>query len=539
MRYRAKVQNPSIKISLTISENKSVVFQDNCSGIVNFDNVVNSIGDSDKKNSQFTNGQFGFGIYSFIAFCKTLEIRSQNRNEEYSNCVKIPRSVFEKRKLSDIDVKPDTDDKLESTGTNIKLSGFDASELSKVNIEEVTKEVEHHFELLLKRKNLQILLIDRRFKSPKEHICVPYDYEKHEGQAFSNRIKDVMVTKYNTPKLKKFEKSIHVYLMITKQRVTNRPPVFFIKDRRITAIKDAAQFNSTNKKNLWEHPNISGYIDLKDLVEPDITRKSFSKKKNGKDSEILDHIFEAIKQIEPAILQHIKEINKVDEDEHYSELEDRLNSHLAKMSKQFNLLFRTNLIKGKNRNALPGEDTVGDDKGGSHHRDGISDDPTPIKTPGGKNSGSGEGDDEKGIGGDGEDQKPKEPENPFDDTGFTGSESKKPGFNIKIIPGPRNIDDTTGKEIKSDLIGGDIRIWREHKSFESRVSRTNKDQPKITQRLISYISGQIMVHFADEMYTKETVEDYGKHLFVTLTDLISEFEDGLKSYDGKNLSNLE
>jgi len=75
-----------IEITLKIEgKNKKdgrVTIADNCFGITNFKKVVQSIGNSDKKAQGFTNGQFGYGIYSFMAACEKLEVFSKLHKED-------------------------------------------------------------------------------------------------------------------------------------------------------------------------------------------------------------------------------------------------------------------------------------------------------------------------------------------------------------------------------------------------------------------------------------------------------------------------
>ena len=70
-----------IEITISFSggnaKKRQITISDNCFGITSFTKVVESIGDSDKKAQGFTNGQFGFGIYSYMGACSTLDITSK------------------------------------------------------------------------------------------------------------------------------------------------------------------------------------------------------------------------------------------------------------------------------------------------------------------------------------------------------------------------------------------------------------------------------------------------------------------------------
>ena len=94
-----------IEITLKIEgdnyNNGKVTILDSCFGITNFTKVVQSIGNSDKKADFTTNGQFGYGIYSFMASCSKLEITSKTKKE---NALYIPieKEQFDKDKQEDV-----------------------------------------------------------------------------------------------------------------------------------------------------------------------------------------------------------------------------------------------------------------------------------------------------------------------------------------------------------------------------------------------------------------------------------------------------
>ena len=67
----------TLKIIGSSSKDGTVSIEDNCTGISNISKVVQKIGDSDKSGQFTTNGQFGFGMYSFMAACGELAIYSK------------------------------------------------------------------------------------------------------------------------------------------------------------------------------------------------------------------------------------------------------------------------------------------------------------------------------------------------------------------------------------------------------------------------------------------------------------------------------
>ena len=63
---------------------KQLTITDNCLGMDNDGllHVIQDIGNSDKKSQPWTNGQFGYGVYSFLAICKDIEIISKVESQQ-------------------------------------------------------------------------------------------------------------------------------------------------------------------------------------------------------------------------------------------------------------------------------------------------------------------------------------------------------------------------------------------------------------------------------------------------------------------------
>ncbi len=517
--------NKEIKISLVIAASGKVVFKDNCSGITNFKKVIEDIGNSDKKKQTFTNGQFGFGIYSFMAFYESLKIQSQQSGKVESDYVHILKKEFNRDKVEDMRINCISKPKLSSCGTTIMLEK--SIKKLKINLQEIERQIRDHFELILSRKNLTIEL--RNEKNSQSIICSPYNYEQHEGETYKSSIPSI--TLKGNKKIV-FDNPIDVYLKITKDIDLERPPFFILKGRRIMDISNTESFKSKNKQLLWKHPHITGYVDLKSNLEPVIHRKGF------KATKFLDPVNNLLLQLEPHIKELMKSIDKEREDKGYSKVNDELNKAMAKLSKKVNLMFRTRLLKGNEVPAEKGDD-MGGPGGGAHVRIGPSKkDPKPVETPGGNNPGSGAGDDDTKSGDGSNGSGFTEPDNPYDDDLDKAKETKKVGFDIKIIGGkvPENTD---GVLLKSRYLNGEITVFREHPDFLKRLNRTRQNEKVITDRLIFYLSTQITTHYLDMLYnSKGQQPEYSKKLFIELTDVQLDFEELIIHLEGTNLSDF-
>jgi len=523
-----------------ILRSDSVVIRDNCFGITNFTKVVRSVGNSDKKAQPWTNGQFGYGIYSFMAACNELKIISKLQEEKNAQTITIRRQQFDTDDQKDVNfADPEKINYTCASGTEVVLSEFDKDMWKQIDFEEIKNEIEKHFERLLSRENLKIKIINQ---DNKEYICQPFNYDRYEGDVYSDKLDELHYMKGRKKPMEialTISRPIFIFLKITKGKTINKPPVFITKGRRIAEVKDIKQFQSKHKSDIWGHPNMTGYIDLSDYLEPTIARNDF---KNNDKSKAL---FNTIKELEPLILEFIRDVNKETEAQHYQALEDKLNRALSKLAKIDAMNFRTEYLSGRDINLQGGEFSGQSFAKGFGKKDrGEAGNGMGSDGWGGENEGEGSGpsgkpgDDTPGGKNKGDFSSNKESENPFEDTGIKGGEKKKSGFNIKFVDG-EIIDEDVDKPIRSHLIGGTIRIFREHPDFIRRVDCSSRTgEPRISQRLITYLAGEITVHYKDKLQTRYGQPEYNKKLFENLVEFIYQFEDIIKDLTGKNLSDF-
>ena len=179
----------TLKIIGSSSKDGTVTIEDNCTGISNISKVVQKIGDSDKSGQFTTNGQFGFGMYSFMAACGELAIYSKYENEECKH-LPIKRKQFDSADIDQVSFPdPMYSKQLKQSGTRIILSYFDKTMWKNIDIELIKKEVEKHFELLLTRQNLQIKIINHL----EEYICKQFNYDLYEGDNLVENINQLNI----------------------------------------------------------------------------------------------------------------------------------------------------------------------------------------------------------------------------------------------------------------------------------------------------------------------------------------------------------
>jgi hypothetical protein len=535
-RYRKPI-NIEVKINGTKHQNGTVVIADNCSGMKNLEKVVQTIGNSDKKTNQWTNGQFGYGIYSFMAACQNLDITSK-----YINCeaykISINREDFDIDDVSDLqfdDLEPVNYEN--NTGTKVVLSGFEKEMWKGIDVDVLSGEIETHFELLLLRGNLSITFSNKGVVT----LCKSYDYQRFEAYEFKKTLKQLETSKgKKSPQLFTIdlETPIKINLKLTEKEKLDKPPIFIKSGRRIAAVKDVKSFRTKHRSDIWGHPRLTGYIDLGTFLEPTIARTDF---KNTYKSKA---VFNALFDIEREILEFISDVNKQQDQRHYRALEDHLNKALSKLAKQDLMSYRTEYGSGNSTNLAgggTGNKELVEGVGSKDRGDGT------IENPGGNLIGENDG---EGLGyqetdkntdvpgmNNGDGASDKENDNPWEDSDFKGDEKKKSGFNINIktsfCPQKEN-----GDLVRSDLIGGTIEIYAQHPDFETRVNKSRVGEKRISQRLITYIAGEITVHYKDKLQTRSGQPEYDKKMFENLVEFIYKFEDLLKDLNGKNLADV-
>jgi hypothetical protein len=92
--------------------------------------------------------------------------------------------------------------------------------------------------------------------------------------------------------------------------------------------------------------------------------------------------------------------------------------------------------------------------------------------------------------------------------------------------------------MRSQLVGGTIRIFRNHPDFESRIKKTSSKEPKITQRLSTYVSIETMVHYKDRQQMREGQAEYNIKMYISLSDYILKLENLCSVLVGRNLKDF-
>ena len=526
-----------IHIQVTLNMNtipSCITVSDNCTGILDVERVVQEIGNSSKKSNQWTNGQFGFGMYSFMAIAETLTIFTRNANNS-GKALELKRSFFEQETTPEIEIN---DYPLPEIGTTIKLTGFNEDVFEEITIDSIENDINRHFEKLLERRNLKIDLLTEY----ETRVCKPYDYAQIPGTEIREQITELVLDKKGTRKMLALmgKKPIEIYLKVTKNILSDRPPVFISKGRRINEIKNIASFRSFNKSKVWGHPNVTGYVDLGDILTPELDRKDFV---SNKDSRA---VYRTLIALEDKLLAEINQITQEADSRNFKKLEDHLNKILSKLAREDSIQYREQFAAGGNEplasggaaeefsdNVAGGKDfgeeqkhvqSGGTDVGHDENGDGIGTEPTQDGTqPGEPDEGNGPS---------------NQPSLDFD-TGFQGRSTKRrSGLDIEIISGEpqSNIDGTLSR---STCVDGCIRIYKEHPDFKERLKQDRMGRTIITQKLITYLAGEVTVWYQDILCKKRGQQEYNVDMFRNVMTFLYRFEDALEDLNGQLLASLQ
>eukprot|EP01126_Amoeba_proteus_P055720 TRINITY_DN6935_c0_g7_i3.p1 TRINITY_DN6935_c0_g7~~TRINITY_DN6935_c0_g7_i3.p1 ORF type:complete len:376 (-),score=64.72 TRINITY_DN6935_c0_g7_i3:183-1310(-) len=257
-----------IQIILKIDKDrKTITIEDNCRGMTpkQLETLVLNVGESTKKGVSWLNGQFGFGIHSFRAAAKYCTVISKTKGHESMGftlsrtAMSVPVPTVWKEKINT------------ETGSKLVLDGFEKQWWKEITALTLKKEIEQHFERLLTRPQLEILVLETVGQNVISSLCCkPFDYDSIPG----SRIREQF-------QIKGAGKSFPVMLdmVVSYTDEASHKVRFFSKGRRINEVAHIPSFmkHSMYKKTLWGHPQLLGVIDIGNGLEPVITRDDFQR----------------------------------------------------------------------------------------------------------------------------------------------------------------------------------------------------------------------------------------------------------------------
>jgi len=433
----------------------AVTVTDNCRGMTNatLNRLIANVGDSSKRYSKFTNGHFGFGVHAFRACAKNIEFQSKASGKKTLG-LKIDRDneYFSKPKYIKEGVRT-------KTGTIVRVSNFDNTWSEQLEPKEIIREIQHHFSGLLMRKNLVIEVKD--VVKNITTVCKPIQYQKLNLRKTLRR------------SYKFGDESIRIRLFVADKAQAGKNCMFISKGRRVNEVSDVKSFMKMSrcKYGVWSHPNLVGYIDVTNVLDPVITRDEF--RLNNRRKLVFRKIVE---DIEPTLYKALHEVN-----------ENRKVMALARLEDVVSRCVNLAVKKDQRR-----------------HHDGMSylqqmmlakrpvkrktiDEDFDVENPEKKRK---KLDDNEGINLGGEDKK-EDDKVELDSDGKPIPKKRKGGFgfNIAFV---KSLNKESGEPTRARLIGDAVQINMKHPDFLTRIKINKSDsQPVVTERLCAYLANVI------------------------------------------------
>lgn len=302
-----------IHIALQIDrQQRTIAVQDNCRGMTRdtLERVVRNVGESKKRGQTWVNGRFGFGVHAFRAIAGGVSFQTKHAHSSH-HALTMRRDQHRGIKEAKRRDEPFPTD----TGTGCLVTVFDVAPewFQSVTVATIRQEIERHFERLILRPNLRITVCEDEHP-PQE--CGAFDYAGIDGTEIQY---DLLVAYKDTPY------PVRIYCKIAAQVTEKRPVSFFARDRRIGDAVEIKSFmrKSVYKTSVWSHPNLMGYIEVGDLVEPIINRDDFVR------SRARTVLYEAILPVEAEIKARLAAVNQRRLDHTFAHLETGLQQALT------------------------------------------------------------------------------------------------------------------------------------------------------------------------------------------------------------------
>ena len=497
-----------IEVTVDVDTRKrEVTVTDNCRGMTRekLVRIVEYVGSSDKKAQPWTNGQFGFGVHAFRACCKRLEVVTKSSRGDPWRMV-IDRDTNE---IPDEEMLPSRAFPFPS-GTIIRLAGFDGGWWKEVNPQELVKEIELHFNHLLRRERLNIQVAE----GDRVYICKPYDIGIFSGSDFEHVIEKVRDSRRELDII--LPHPIDIRLKVCENPVPDKPPLFLNLGRRIEeAAKMKSYYNvSPYKGKVWAHPHLIGYIEMNGNLEPTLDRSDFKRSRKRR------AIYEGIAQVEEEIHSALSRIVQSTNAESLGRLGSLLTRLLEQIAREDRMTLREVFASGGDVDLAEAPDS---DRELAY--------PGPGDGEAGRQGGEPGGEKVRVAEGEGD---------------LSGRRRRGSGFVVRF-------DDTAldaliqedGTIPRASLVEDTINIYVNHPDFMERTSRARHGRMKLSDRLASYIAAIIATYYKDTYYSKYNLQPEIRRVVGSRTAMFDDFlsftcrlEKMLQEYVGSDLEKI-
>jgi len=462
--------------------NKTFYIYDNCTGmpLPVLEGLASDVLESKKKNLPWAIGKFGYGIHSFRAFFRAITFWTRNNPKDSVHLISFKRDKIKDNELMKLSTNESSFFKF-PTGTIVRLLNFDTKKgtFKSINQEKLQREIELHFENILREPMLSITITENNIKSIK---CKSFDYDSIDGEF----IKKKMMIIFDSKKY-----YLDICLKVVDKPMKEWFPRFTCKNVRINEIASCRSFMKISKNpELWSDPHLIGYIEVNDFISPQLERSEFPA------GDKRDVLYEKVIELETEIKDKINKIKEGRKSETLKDYGDLLSGIFAQIAKEEELSYREALreirkgekaelfVTGEGGASLIGEGGPGEGDAGIGGTGGVE-----IGT----GLGFGTGDEGEGIGkgkgGSGIDVS--------EDKGDTPAKKRRAsGLNIEFRNlGKEETDEMSVKE-ENEIGGYTIVINDHHPRFLKRISTDRIGNVEITDaRLAAYCAQLISTYY--------------------------------------------
>jgi len=394
-----------------------------------------------------------------------------------------------------------------------------------LSVDDIMSEIQYHFDGLLRRKNLSVVVRNSKGKSV---LCRPFSYRGIEGK----RLRKKLIINGNP---------IKVNLYVSNKPINGRTTYFTACGRRINEIYEVKSFIRVSKArySVWNHPHVAGYIEVGDFVEPVITRDEFRRTDNR------IKLYRCIlNRIEPELMKLVDGVNA-----------ERRTLELGRLGNILSRCFNSAVQKDNKR--LEGQASyVEEIQKDPHSRAGKRKLPAEWKEEEYDDEEHiGEEENEQNVADDGENpppaaadgEQPPQPVDPNDPEKLKEPPKKKKKRETKLgklrkVKGRfqmvfvKELKDAEGEVQRGVLIGDDMFINISHPDFQERMKLGQQGAKlQITQRLNNYIANLSAASYKQAIVqrTQDGLAAYEEDpdvLFSELMDLGFSIERQLRKY---------
>lgn len=453
-------------------DQRTLAVIDNCQGMDpnKLAKVTTDVGMSEKRGQSFANGQFGFGMQAFRACCKRLRVRSRTGSEAPLLEIEVPRNQTTDFKLVQLE-SPEDMKHIQDSGTMVMLEEIEdvwASGNDDLSVEGCADEIENHFERLLSRGNLEVLVTGP--SNDVRSVCQPLLYDDNDT--------DVVVDASFPVGDGQIAKVMLAIGSMQQASSTDRRARFFVKGRRIGKVTDTKTFfsASANRWKVWNHPQLIGYIDVLGNdggpLQPMITRDEF-KQTTGRAAAYA----KISQECEKLLSEAIEKANRRTADESMQGMEQALTAILSSLIKE-------DAPPESGGPKIPNQDS------GTHEEENAT--KLPVAVDVSKQTA------EK------KEKKAQESSRERKKKDSLERLLKNAQFPVQFVDGLPDPADPKVQR-RSELLGNKILVNKQHKDFIKRFKYTKAGQPVMDQRIAGYIANLVT-----PLYLHAHYKDSGK-----------------------------